>query len=57
MAYPTLSPPAKIVKLSLTRLPPQYGRQDGDNQQLKQDMQHNLNSFGGTDRLWLHYRW
>ncbi|KAL7335026.1 hypothetical protein PS15p_200569 [Mucor circinelloides] len=47
MAYPTLLPSANIVKLSLSRLlPPQYGRQDGGNQQLRADMHHNLDRFG-----------
>ncbi|KAI8636269.1 hypothetical protein BD408DRAFT_321294, partial [Parasitella parasitica] len=46
MAYPTLSPSANIVKLALSRLPPQYGRQDGGNQQLRADMHHNLDRFG-----------
>ncbi|KAG1078701.1 hypothetical protein G6F42_024129 [Rhizopus arrhizus] len=46
MAYPTLLPSANIVKLSFSRLPPQYGRQDGGNQQLRADMHHNLERFG-----------
>ncbi|KAL9536447.1 hypothetical protein MBANPS3_012644, partial [Mucor bainieri] len=46
MAYPTLSPSANIVKLSLSRLPPQYGRLDGGHEQLNLDMHHNLDQFG-----------
>ncbi|KAK4516958.1 Vacuolar protein sorting-associated protein vps5 [Mucor velutinosus] len=46
MTYPTLSPSANIVKLSLIRLPAQYGRKDGGNTQLKADMHHNLEKFG-----------
>ncbi|KAG1097866.1 hypothetical protein G6F42_018100 [Rhizopus arrhizus] len=46
MAYPSLSlPSANIDKLSLHRLPPQYGRQNGD-VQLRNDMRFNLDQFG-----------
>jgi hypothetical protein len=46
MAYPSLSPSANVVKLSLSKLPPQYGRQEGGTQQLKEDMHHNLSRYG-----------
>ncbi|CEP16050.1 hypothetical protein [Parasitella parasitica] len=43
MAYPSLSPSANIViKISLTRLPPQ----DGGTQHLKENMQHNISRNG-----------
>ncbi|KAK4521025.1 uncharacterized protein ATC70_004013 [Mucor velutinosus] len=46
MSYPTLSPSANIVKLSLTRLPAQYGRKDGGTTQLKADIHHSLDKYG-----------
>ncbi|KAI8643459.1 hypothetical protein BD408DRAFT_342385, partial [Parasitella parasitica] len=45
MAYPSLSPSANIVKLSLSQLPHQYGGQQGK-EQLQEDMRFNLNEFG-----------
>ncbi|KAG1077476.1 hypothetical protein G6F42_024816 [Rhizopus arrhizus] len=45
MAYPSLSPSANIVKLSLHKLPSQYGRQNGD-EQLRNDMHFNFDQFG-----------
>ncbi|CEP08735.1 hypothetical protein, partial, partial [Parasitella parasitica] len=46
MAYPSLSPSAKILKVSLTGLPPQYGRLIGGQDQLKNDMEQNLQRYG-----------
>ncbi|EPB89320.1 hypothetical protein HMPREF1544_03829 [Mucor circinelloides 1006PhL] len=44
MAYPSLSPSTNIVKLSLHKLPSQYGRQNGD-EQLQNDMHFNFDQF------------
>ncbi|GAN11624.1 hypothetical protein MAM1_0756c11200 [Mucor ambiguus] len=46
MAYPTLSPSANIVKLSLTRLPGEYGRKEGGAEHLNADVEYNLGQFG-----------
>ncbi|CEP20203.1 hypothetical protein [Parasitella parasitica] len=45
MAYPSFSPSANILKLSLNKLPHQYVRQDGD-AQLRADMHLSLDQFG-----------
>ncbi|KAL9551516.1 hypothetical protein PS6_004973 [Mucor atramentarius] len=45
IAYPSLSPSANMIKLSLHKLSPQYGQQNGD-VQLRNDMHFNLDQFG-----------
>ncbi|KAG1257463.1 hypothetical protein G6F68_009287 [Rhizopus microsporus] len=45
-AFPSLSPSAELLKVTLTGLPHQYGRRDGGLAQLHSDMQRNLSSFG-----------
>ncbi|KAG1606725.1 hypothetical protein G6F46_012811 [Rhizopus delemar] len=46
LAFPSLSPSAELLKVTLTGLPHQYGRRDGGLAQLHSDMQRNLSSFG-----------
>ena len=44
--YPSLSPTAEIMKISLTGLPDQYGRLFGGTEQLTRDMNTNMSRFG-----------
>ena len=44
--FPSLSPSAELMKVTLSGLPHQYGRRDGDLSQLHTDMQCNLSPFG-----------
>ncbi|KAG1526363.1 hypothetical protein G6F45_005778 [Rhizopus arrhizus] len=46
LALPSLSPSAKLLKVTLTGLRHQYGRRDGGLAQFHSDMQRNLSSFG-----------
>ncbi|KAI7908101.1 uncharacterized protein BX663DRAFT_424437, partial [Cokeromyces recurvatus] len=45
-AYPSLSPSTKIVKVSFSGLPFQYGRESGGSDELFADMPFNLAPFG-----------
>jgi hypothetical protein len=60
-AFPSLSPSAELLKVTLAGLPHQYGRRGGGLAQLHSDMQCNLSSFGhiidsgtirGTSRIY-----
>ncbi|KAG1258347.1 hypothetical protein G6F68_008820 [Rhizopus microsporus] len=44
--FPSLSPSATLLKVTLAGLPHQYGRREGGLAQLHDDMQRNLSSFG-----------
>ncbi|KAG0753316.1 hypothetical protein G6F57_013868 [Rhizopus arrhizus] len=44
-AFPSLSPSAELLKVTLTGLPHQYGHRDGGLAQLHSDMQRNLSPF------------
>ncbi|KAG0905978.1 hypothetical protein G6F33_011739 [Rhizopus arrhizus] len=44
--FPSLSPSATLLKVTLAGLPHQYGRREGGLAQLHGDMQRNLSSFG-----------
>lgn len=45
-AYPSLSSSDKIIKVSFTNLPAEYGRAEGGLQQLRDDMSSNLSQYG-----------
>ncbi|KAG1069126.1 hypothetical protein G6F41_006274 [Rhizopus arrhizus] len=44
--FPSMSPSAELMKVTLSGLPHQYGRRDGGLSQLHTDMQRNLSPFG-----------
>ena len=46
LAFPSLSPSAEVLKISLSGLPSQYGRRQGGLDQLRTDMNHNLRHYG-----------